>query len=449
MPEGAPVAARPGRLWGLVSPYVLDAPDPQERLVQLTRMGGLLFATGGFLGLITILVPTEPTVNRGGIALVSGVGVVAGVAIFLGARWATPLRTFILVPAASVIISISAYLAGPDLGPFAAMLYVWGAALAFYVLRRRWSILVLALNAIGYTVVLLLQYRSLTIAPRWLITVGTSAVAGALVGWLVQHGHRLAASEREALAAAEEARRRLAELNVNLEREVDGQVKEVERLGRLRRFLSDHLAEIVLDESREGLLEPHRREIAVIFIDLRGFTRFAGETEPEEVVNVLSEYHSALGDIFARFEATVGNLEGDGVMAYFNDPLPCPDPAERAVRMALEIRTELDRLIQMWERRGFDLSYGMGLSFGYATLGMMGLAGRKDYGPLGTVVNLASRLCDQAGPREILLERRILAHASHLVEVDELPPVEMKGFHDPVRYFRVLGPARVAPSATA
>ena len=226
-------------------------------------------------------------------------------------------------------------------------------------------------------------------------------------------------------------------LNTNLEARVAEQVEELERLARLRRFLSPTLAELVLSQGDE-ILESHRKEIAVLFADLRGWTAFSASTEPEEVMGVIREFHTAMGAMIVRFEATVGWFAGDGLMVWFNDPIPCPDPAARSVRMAVAMRDTMSGLTSKWRKRGHDLDFSVGIALGYATLGRIGFDGRYDYGAVGSVMNMASRLCDEAGPGQILVTDRVLAEVEELVEAESAGALVLKGFAKPVAAFRVF-----------
>jgi adenylate cyclase len=229
----------------------------------------------------------------------------------------------------------------------------------------------------------------------------------------------------------------LAEWNRTLEVRVGEQVEELEQMNRLRRFLSPTLAEIILS-SGENLLESHRREIAVLFADLRGWTVFSVTTEPEEVMGVIREFHTAMGNLILRFEATVGWFAGDGLMVWFNDPIPCPDPAARAVRMAVAMRDVMTELTSKWRRRGHELDFSVGIALGYATLGRIGFDGRYDYGAVGSVMNLASRLCDEAGSGQILVTQRVFAEVEGLVDSEPAGDLTLKGFVKPTPAFRIL-----------
>jgi class 3 adenylate cyclase len=229
----------------------------------------------------------------------------------------------------------------------------------------------------------------------------------------------------------------LADLNANLESKVAEQVGEVERLGRLRRFLSAPVAEAVLESSDESKLAPHRREIAVLFCDLRGFTAFTKQVEPEEVMEVLDSYYAAAGEQITKFQATLGSFEGDGLMAYLNDPVPCAEPARRVVEMGLAISAAIDALTPAWHRRGYDLSYGIGMALGHATLGIVGFDGRSDYTAMGTVVNLGSRLCGTAQARELVVDRRVFLQTEDVFTFIRREPVMLKGFGEPVGNYLV------------
>jgi class 3 adenylate cyclase/CheY-like chemotaxis protein len=230
----------------------------------------------------------------------------------------------------------------------------------------------------------------------------------------------------------------LAEWNRTLEQRVADQLAELERVGRLRRFLSPQLADLIVSSGDERLLESHRREITVVFCDLRGFTAFAETAEPEEVMGVLREYHAAMGGLIFQFEGTLERFAGDGLMVFFNDPLPCPDPAARAVRMAVAMRERVGTLAETWRKRGHQLGFGVGIALGYATLGKIGFEGRFDYGAIGTVTNLAARLCDEARGGQILISQRVFAAVEDLAETEPAGECNLKGFLKPVPAFNVV-----------
>jgi class 3 adenylate cyclase len=227
--------------------------------------------------------------------------------------------------------------------------------------------------------------------------------------------------------------------NATLEQRVATQVAELERVGRLRRFFSPQLAEAIVSGGAEDPLQSHRREITVVFLDLRGFTAFAEVAEPEEVMGVLRQYHAAAGELILAHEGTLERFTGDGMMIFFNDPVPVPDAAERAVRMSLAIRERIGSLADAWVRRGYSLGLGIGIAQGFATLGAIGFEGRWDYGAIGTATNLAARLCGEAASHQILISRKVHAQLEPMLEVDPVPPLNLKGFQRPVDAFSVRG----------
>ena len=230
----------------------------------------------------------------------------------------------------------------------------------------------------------------------------------------------------------------LAEWNRTLEQRVQEQVAQLERLGRLRRFFSPQLAELIVAGDTEDPLKSHRREVTVVFLDLRGFTTFAETAEPEEVMGVLREYHAEMGQLILAHEGTLERFTGDGLMIFFNDPVPVPNPGERAVRMAVAMRDRVGELTLRWRKLGYDLDCGMGLAQGYATIGAIGFEGRWDYGAIGTVTNLAARLCGEAQPGQILVPRRLLGTVEHLVEAEAIGELSLKGFHRPITAYNIL-----------
>ena len=241
----------------------------------------------------------------------------------------------------------------------------------------------------------------------------------------------------------------LARWNAELEQRVATQVEELERVNRLRRFLSPQVVDLVLDSGDDAVLSSHRREIVVVFCDLRGFTPFAEASEPEEVMDVLSEYHAVLGQLIDRHEGTLERFTGDGVMVFFNDPLPLDDPARHAIEMAIEIRDRIGALATQWHRRAIDLGIGIGVAQGYATLGRIGFEGRFDYAAIGSVTNLAARLCAAAAAGQILVAQRAFAAVEEHVAATAIGELEVRGFSRAVRAYAVDGirspENRVAP----
>jgi len=243
---------------------------------------------------------------------------------------------------------------------------------------------------------------------------------------------------QEQAARLEAQAAELAEWNRTLEQRVKLQVAQLERLGRLKRFFSPHLAELIVTGGAQDPLQSHRREVTVVFLDLRGFTAFAEIAEPEEVMGVLREFHAEMGKLILEHEGTLERFTGDGMMIFFNDPVPVPNPAERAIRMALAMRDRVGELTVRWRKLGYDLDCGMGLGQGYATLGAIGFEGRWDYGAIGTVTNLAARLCGEAKPGQILVPHRFLATVEDLVEAEAVGELTLKGFHRSITAYNIL-----------
>ena len=230
------------------------------------------------------------------------------------------------------------------------------------------------------------------------------------------------------------------ELNRGLEQRVTEQLGEIERMSRLRRFLPPQVADLIVSSGMESQLESHRREITALFCDLRGFTGFSESSDPEDVMTLLREYHAAIGGIIHKHSGTLERYAGDGVMVIFNAPVTVPEPALAAVKMALEMRAALSALIDKWRRLGHDLGFGIGISHGYATLGTIGLEGRFDYAAIGTVSNVASRLCDEAKPGQILISPRVLLAIEKEMACEPAGEFELKGIRRPMAVHNVVGP---------
>jgi class 3 adenylate cyclase/CheY-like chemotaxis protein len=230
----------------------------------------------------------------------------------------------------------------------------------------------------------------------------------------------------------------LAAWNRTLEARVTEQVDHVEKLLRLKRFFSPQLAELILAGGADDPLESHRRDITVVFLDLRGFTAFSETSEPEEVMAALSEFHHAMGRRILEFQGTLERFTGDGLMVFFNDPLPIHQPARRAVEMAFAMQEDVLKLSAQWKKKGYALGLGIGIAQGYATVGAIGFEGRIDYGAIGTVTNLANRLCDLAEPGHILVAQRVFAEVEEIVFAEDLGDVALHGFKRPVRAHRLL-----------
>jgi class 3 adenylate cyclase len=289
-------------------------------------------------------------------------------------------------------------------------------------------------DGVGYAAVLSATGGIAEPVSQWFFLMAVLAATAVMVGGLAERADRLARAERE-------TRLELAATNAELEVRVARQIDQVARLERLRRFLSPPVADAVLSAGTNDVLQPHRRRIGVLFCDLRGFTRFTASAEPEDVVELLEEYYECVVSALGQRQASIGAFAGDGIMAYFGDPVPVDDPARAALLAAQDLNSPLGRLLDVWKVRGFDLGYGIGIAYGYATLGMVGTESRCDYTPIGSVVNLAARLCDEARSAEIVLDHRAHAAVANLVTTERCS-LELKGFNGSVEAYRVPPPTR-------
>jgi class 3 adenylate cyclase len=249
---------------------------------------------------------------------------------------------------------------------------------------------------------------------------------------------RLLKELRERTCELEVQSQQVAKLNQQLERRVADQVGEIERMSRLRRFLPPQVADLIVASGTEKRLESHRREITALYCDLRGFTGFSEKSDPEDVMSLLREYHAAIGEIIIKYSGTLEHYAGDGVMVFFNDPIPVPNPALQAVQTALEMRSAIESLTEKWRRLGHELGFGVGIAHGFATLGTIGFEGRFDYASIGTVSNVASRLCDEAKPGQILISPRVLMAVEDAVNVEPVGDFKLKGISSPVAAYNVL-----------
>jgi adenylate cyclase len=238
----------------------------------------------------------------------------------------------------------------------------------------------------------------------------------------------------------------LATWNKTLEQRLADQLAEIERMGKLRRFLSPQIADLIVASGMEKQLQSHRREITALFCDLRGFTGFSETSDPEDVVMLLRDYHAAIGQIIIKYSATLEHFAGDGVMVFLNDPVPIDKPELQAVRMALEMRDAIGTLTEKWRRLGHDIGFGIGISHGFATLGTIGFEGRFDYAAIGTVSNIASRLCDEAKPGQILISPRVLMAVEDSMKVQPVGELTLKGIRRPMTAYNVVAPS--APTRT-
>jgi class 3 adenylate cyclase len=411
------------------------SPENRENFVRLSVRLGVPLVLVGILSAVVIPTAVGENVRHGPLlsAVLASLLVVGVPLVTLGWRtlplWAFHIPALLAVAAISVV----AYFGGPAISTEVGAVYVASTSLSLIAFTRAVAAVYGLTNAIGYAVVLAAQHEG-DPGAKWFGVVAMMLIIASAMDWTVNRLRTLA--ERERATRAE-----LAALNATLEVRVAEQVEEIGRISRLRRFLSPQVADVVLDAGGSRLLEPHRRRIAVFFCVLRGFTRFVGGAEPEEVVEILDEYYRLVGSVINEYAATVGQFAGDGIMAYLNDPVPCDDPCARAVRMALALRGRMTEVIPVWTGRGFELGFGIGIAYGYATLGTIGFEGRSEYTPVGSVVNLAARLCSEAASGEILIDERAHDAIDGLDRSINATPitVQLKGFPDPVTAFRVGG----------
>ncbi len=240
-------------------------------------------------------------------------------------------------------------------------------------------------------------------------------------------------------AKLKEQTEQLSSWNRLLEERVAEQLTEIERIGRLKRFLAPQVAQMIASSDLpDSVLASHRQEITVLFCDLRGFTNFTETSEPEEVMAVLRDYHENLGELIFRYEGTLERFLGDGIMIVFNDPIPCVDHTERAIRLALDMRERVNELGTQWRRKGHELGFGIGIATGFATVGQIGFQERREYTAIGSVINLASRLCDEAATGQIVIPARVLASIEQSVKVKALGELTLKGFDKPLAAYDVL-----------
>ncbi|HET7734936.1 MAG TPA: adenylate/guanylate cyclase domain-containing protein [Nocardioidaceae bacterium] len=439
------------RFWDLSDPEIAAAdaepwsgplsgamrPIPMRTATRLVLMAGVLSVQAPIVVFILRLAAADEMVHP--VAATYNVGFVAVYGLLLpvwlaalparAVRSSLPLAVVLSVLAMGVVCSVGMWAAGPELGAI-SVLYLEALPFAFYLLRLRWALLIAGNAVAGCGLVFFLQDGWPAPFALWLVVASTVLATAWILGVVAERADRLADSERE-------ARVELAYVNRTLEERVDSQVTEIEQLGGLRRFLSSQVADAVLSGDSEEVTKPHRRRIAVFFCDLRGFTAFTNGAEPEEVIEVTDEYYRTVGGLLQEHGATIGSYAGDGVMAYFGDPVPHPDPAFAALTASAALGPAMDRIASEWQRQGFELSYGIGVAFGYATLGVVGFDGRYDYTPLGGVVNLAARLCSAAGPGEVLLDHATSAAVSGRLACEPVEGLDLKGYATDTRAYRL------------
>lgn len=386
----------------------LARPLPLETQRLLVRISAALCLTSGTGGMLVGGLMGDDLRNAKAHITASAVAQGMGLGFLLASfSWERLARWFSLVVHAGLVFSVALvaaaqFTAGPRF-VVASIVYVELTALAFYLLPRSRGFAFIGLVGVAHAAVLAADGNYSTPVAQWLYLLGVLVAVGLTFEKLLTQG-----------------------------------VDESSQLNRLRRFLAPQVADALLTSGSDDVLEPHRRQIAVLFCDLRGFTRFAASHDPEDVVQVLDEYYGAAGARLREATATVGAFAGDGLMAYFNDPVPCDDPAGRAVQVARQIQGDLEGLSEKWRRRGFHLGHGIGVAYGYATLGVVGFEGRSDYTPLGPVVNLASRLSDAAVHGEILVDVRAYEAAGSEWTSEERK-LELEGLTEPVHAFVLRG----------
>ena len=395
----------------------------------VARTGGVLYAVTGF-SLVQVAVAATDSISRPSayvaeavVTMAIGISVVvlsATLSDRLLAR-AYPALAYGLVFGATSLVSIGLVLAGTERWNAGACVYLIAPIYGFYVFARRVAVALVAVIGLQYAAVLAAADGVAAPASQWLFVMAVLVATAVLVARLVSRSDELAALQRAA---------------------------HVAELRRLRRFLPPAVADAVLAAGGEQALQPHRRRIAVLFVDLRGFTRFSAAAEPEDVVELLRAYYDTVTSVLARHGATVGSFAGDGIMAYVGDPMPVHDPVAVAVDVTDRLRRPLDALLRRWRRQGFDLGYGIGIAYGHATLGLVGSAERCDYTALGSVVNLAARLCGEAAAGEVILDQR--AHEALCDRrSDEPRALMLKGFDRPVPAYRLSLPAAIGGTFVA
>jgi class 3 adenylate cyclase len=432
------------RLWD-------DRPGAVEVLLGKERIGAVLARSIGYWGCsVSLSAAAYFTLARhrvGGLhtgvllPLIAG-ALLAGIGLIVRGDAATKRLDAVVMVLGLVGLYVGMWEVGPayvDLAPVVA-LAITTAWLSF---NRRLVLLMDVGFLIGYAVLLTNRGNGIGLA-RWLLFTGGVVATSGILLWLCSLIERLAEEERRAREDLAVAHGELAQLNAQLEEVVDQQGVEIGGLQGLRQFLAPQVADAVVQRGI-GSLAPHRARVAVVFCDLRGFTAFSSSTEPEEVMETLEAYYTLVGRALQDRGATVGSFAGDGIMAYFGDPVPCDDPAGDAVGMALDLRGPLADLVGGWRRRGFDLGCGIGIAFGYATIGPVGFEGRTDYTALGTTVNLAARLCGTAADGEILIDGRAYEIVRDRV-VSEQRQIELRGFTAPVTVQNVTGWSTTSPS---
>lgn len=408
-----------------------------DALVQAFRATVALYFVAGVLTGALAIVGSDDFEHPRLVYVIAPVCLVVGSVLLLLLRlaieWAIERVEYfvhVILLVTGVLISAGLFGAGPKMFMIGTVVYLQPLIFSCYLLRTQVAFVHISFIAVAFAVVLANSAPVSHPVLQWAFLVGIGATGALILS-------RLADSATASAISEYTARTQLAVANDTLEQRVAEQVDELERLGRLRRFLAAPVADAISGDSSE-LLAPHRRAIAVFFCDLRGFTSFSASAEPEDVVEVLGEYYRTMGRHLDNHKATFGSFAGDGIMAYFGDPLPLDNPTEAALAMSLEAATALDSLVDRWHHNGYDLNYGIGITHGYATLGVVGYDARSEYTALGSVVNLAARLSDQAAGGQILLDGRAASKLGETHQIRSDGDRVLKGMGQPVAVFEAL-----------
>jgi class 3 adenylate cyclase len=431
-----------GSDWGFRSLDGHAAVDSPENREVLARFAILMAGAYLVLGNVVLLMVAAYQPDLPGLhlarALAIGLGSLAVLvpSVFLAFRRLPLPLVHLVLPVATTMIVVEGFALG-SLGTEAVALGLCITTIEVSIATTRVATLMhLCHLGAGYLLLVSIQPGHPNPAARFVGIFGGVVVVGVAVGRLVDRVRQLALSERAATERATAAQEQLAVLNATLEVRVSEQVAELDRLSELERFLPSAVVDAVVGDARE-LLEPHRSEIAVLFCDLRGFTAFSTAAQPEEVHELLDAYFAVLGEHAQRHGATIGAFTGDGMMAFFNDPLPVEDPCGRALAMAQELQVPVHALLARWRRVGHDVGFGVGIALGYANIGMIGFEGRRDYTALGPVVNLAARLCADGPYDGILLDPRAAVAVDGRVPLGEPVAMHLPGFERTIEAFPV------------
>jgi class 3 adenylate cyclase len=427
--------------WGIRSIDGYARPSSRQNRDALARFA--MAMTGGYLALGFVLLLTiwvtdteVPGLHLGPALLAT----LAGLAC-IGPMWMAFHRVHIAMfhlmpPIASLVVLAVGLTVGPEYeGAVVLSIVIITIILSVAIDLRIARYHLIALGVVYG--ILIADFDAPSPITSWAGTMGGAVIVAMVVDWLVRKNRGLAMAEHEASREAEHARAELAELAHTLEGRVAQQVADLDRLSELQRFLPATLVDAVLTGD-DRLLAPHRAEIAVLFCDLRGFTAFTTASQPEDVHELLDSYFEVLGEHASEHGATVGAFTGDGLMAFFNDPIPVDDPARKALDLALDLHAAVDRLLGRWRRVGHEIGFGVGIALGYANIGMIGFEGRRDYTALGPVVNLSARLCAEAPSGGILLDPRAGVALEGAVDLGEPVLVHLKGFERTIEAVPVL-----------